>query len=143
MSNDTLMANEDLLLVIDELCPGLVPGRDYMVSHYLDENRVQQGHAKIWQWTNTVHPCPTQEVLEAHWNEHASKVLTRGVEKALRYERELRLEVADKIVNIAHDSGDEAYFTAAKAYRQALRDVPQQSGWPDTIVWPVIPTQAA
>lgn len=28
---------------------------------------------------------------------------------------------------------------AMKAYRQALRDVPQQAGFPDTIVWPVKP----
>jgi hypothetical protein len=27
-----------------------------------------------------------------------------------------------------------------KDYRQALRDVPQQSGFPNTIVWPVKPT---
>ncbi len=141
MSNGMLMANDDLLLVIDELCPGLEPGRDFMVSHYLDENRVQQGHATIYQWTNVLHAQPTQYQLEMHWNANATKVLTRGVEKALRYQRELLLETADNLVNHAHDSGNEAYFSAAKAYRQALRDVPQQSGWPDDIVWPVVPTQ--
>lgn len=29
--------------------------------------------------------------------------------------------------------------SAWKQYRQALRDVPQQSGFPDTVVWPISP----
>lgn len=33
-----------------------------------------------------------------------------------------------------------AQKNAWKAYRQALRDVPSQSGFPDSITWPVKPT---
>ena len=32
--------------------------------------------------------------------------------------------------------------TALKAYRQALRDVPQQEGFPGTITWPEMPATA-
>lgn len=142
MSNDMIMAGDDLLLVIDELCPGLEAGRDYMCARHIGPDGVQENHAYIWQWTNKLYPEPTQADLEAHWSKNASAVLGRGLEKALRFERESRLEKADNLVNHAHDSGDEAYFTAAKAYRQALRDVPQQSGWPDSIIWPEIPTQS-
>lgn len=28
---------------------------------------------------------------------------------------------------------------AFKVYRQALRDIPQQSGFPDNVIWPVAP----
>ena len=31
--------------------------------------------------------------------------------------------------------------TAWKTYRQALRDVPEQSGFPEAIVWPTKPTE--
>lgn len=35
---------------------------------------------------------------------------------------------------------DEVAQTALKTYRQALRDVPQQSGFPWAITWPEMPT---
>lgn len=37
---------------------------------------------------------------------------------------------------------DEPSQTAMKAYRQALRDVPQQDGFPGTITWPEMPATA-
>ncbi len=30
---------------------------------------------------------------------------------------------------------------AWRTYRQALRDLPEQSGWPDNVVWPEVPTR--
>lgn len=29
--------------------------------------------------------------------------------------------------------------TALRAYRQALRDLPEQTGWPESVTWPTIP----
>ena len=37
---------------------------------------------------------------------------------------------------------DEPSQTAMQAYRQALRDVPQQDGFPGTITWPEMPATA-
>ena len=37
---------------------------------------------------------------------------------------------------------DEPSQTALKTYRQALRDVPQQEGFPGTITWPEMPATA-
>lgn len=33
-----------------------------------------------------------------------------------------------------------ADYTAWRTYRQALRNVPAQAGFPETIIWPVAPT---
>ena len=36
---------------------------------------------------------------------------------------------------------DEDTKAAYRAYRQALRDVPQQEGFPETIIWPELPAK--
>lgn len=60
------------------------------------------------------------------------------VKSGKRAERNRLLADADILINKAFDSG--ADLTALKEYRQALRDVPQQAGFPDNIDWPVIPS---
>lgn len=44
---------------------------------------------------------------------------------------------ADAMVNTMEDNGESA--TAWRAYRQLLRDVPKQPGFPATINWPAAP----
>lgn len=63
------------------------------------------------------------------------------IENKKRAERNHLLAEADIAINKAFDSG--ADLTAFKAYRQALRDVPQQAGFPDNIDWPVMPSGGA
>ena len=36
---------------------------------------------------------------------------------------------------------DEDTKAAYRAYRQALRDIPQQEGFPETIIWPELPAK--
>ena len=55
----------------------------------------------------------------------------------VRAERDGLLAQADIIINKAEDAGKDT--TAMRQYRQALRDVPEQSGFPDSIVWPEVP----
>ena len=55
-----------------------------------------------------------------------------------RAERDARLVASDVIVARSTEAGvpvPAAWVT----YRQALRDVPQQAGFPDNIQWPVKP----
>ena len=69
------------------------------------------------------------------------------LEKAKEEERQaLALEIkairndllvnADYEVNKASDTGDQIAIGNARAYRQALRDVPEQEGFPYQIDWP-------
>ena len=55
-----------------------------------------------------------------------------------RLERDSRLAASDLAVIRTLESGT-AVSPAWVAYRQALRDVPQQAGFPDSIQWPVKP----
>lgn len=56
---------------------------------------------------------------------------------AIRAERNARIAEADIAINKAEDAGQDT--AALRAYRQALRDVPQQPGFPEAILWPELP----
>lgn len=58
----------------------------------------------------------------------------------VRNERDSLLAEADTLVYKAQDSGDAEAEALARAYRQALRDVPEQEGFPYEVVWPTKPT---
>lgn len=55
----------------------------------------------------------------------------------VRVRRNLLLDAADIAINIAEDNGQPS--AELRQYRQALRDVPQQAGFPDSVVWPEAP----
>lgn len=54
--------------------------------------------------------------------------------------REALLVIADRIVNTMEDGGMD--ITTMRAYRVALRNIPQQDGFPESISWPVLPQDA-
>lgn len=58
--------------------------------------------------------------------------------KAVRDERNKLLSDTDWVVVKSAETG-EAIPTEWTTYRQALRDVTTQDGFPDTVVWPVKP----
>jgi len=55
-----------------------------------------------------------------------------------RAERDRRLAACDWVVMRAQDLG-QPVPTAWSAYRQALREVPQQAGFPADVEWPALP----
>lgn len=59
-------------------------------------------------------------------------------EGAVRAERERLLRACDWVVLRAYEAG-EPVPEAWAAYRQALRDVPSQEGFPDSVNWPQAP----
>ena len=56
---------------------------------------------------------------------------------AVRAARDQRLADADVLIFKAEDAGVDT--AALRAYRQALRDLPQQNGFPWDVEWPEIP----
>lgn len=67
-------------------------------------------------------PAPTAEQLAA----------------SIRAERDAKLNDTDIIIIRCAEAG-EPVPDEWKAYRQALRDIPQQAGFPDDVVWPEKP----
>ncbi|MDR1311089.1 MAG: phage tail assembly chaperone [Burkholderiaceae bacterium] len=54
-----------------------------------------------------------------------------------RSQRDGLLAQADILILKAEDTGGDT--SALRTYRQTLRDVPEQAGFPDAISWPVLP----
>ena len=56
----------------------------------------------------------------------------------IRRNRDLDLNATDKFMTMDYPISDE-YRNVLRAYRQALRDIPQQEGFPLDVVWPEKP----
>ena len=85
---------------------------------------------------------PTQPSIYHEFNyETKSWVenITLFTEHARLYRNSLLKDV-DKINPVWYNSLTTEQQTEIAAYRQALLDVPQQSGWPTTIEWPTRPS---
>lgn len=77
---------------------------------------------------------------DEEWENHLS-FLERGVEHmkmSMRSYRDAYLKDSDWVVPYYMERG-ETIPQNWKDYRQALRDVPSQPGYPDEIEWPVKP----
>lgn len=61
----------------------------------------------------------------------------RKLAVAMRLERNRRIELLDIEINKLEDAGQDASTLRTK--RQALRDVPEQEGFPHDIEWPWTP----
>ena len=59
----------------------------------------------------------------------------------IRAERDSRLAETDLIIIRCAEAG-EPVPDKWKAYRQALRDVPEQAGFPDNVEWPTCPSES-
>lgn len=67
-------------------------------------------------------------------------VVPESAEELARARRDRELALSDWSV-LPDSPMDPATHAVWVEYRQLLRDVPQQSGFPDNIVWPVSPAQ--
>lgn len=78
--------------------------------------------------------------------------VTEWTEDLRRIQRSAILDEADKLINEANDNISysevqktvdawETYRTAMRAYKMAVRQTVEQSGFPQTVVYPDLPTQ--
>ena len=64
------------------------------------------------------------------------------VEVTIRHERNRRLLESDHLM-LPDYPIDEETRQAIIAYRQALRNLPEQDGWPENVQWPICPVKIA
>lgn len=83
---------------------------------------------------------------EADWAKHnvevkevTSVVTEEQMARKVRFQRDRLLSACDYYVMPDYPSTEEG-LTKVKAYRQALRDITQQDGFPYQIDWPVKPS---
>jgi len=120
------------------LYPDARPGVDFMLI-----DRQDGKGPKIAGWAYQAAPEPSMVGLQAVADEAARHALARDV----RAERDQRVAVDDWLVQRHRDQVDAgtptvqtaAQYSALLVYRQALRDVPQQAGFPSDVDWPARP----
>ena len=74
--------------------------------------------------------------------EAAASNAENDIESNARYERNRKLLESDHLM-LPDYPIDEETRQAIIAYRQALRDLPEQEGWPENIEWPICPIEIA
>lgn len=88
-------------------------------------------------------PIPPAAGLELRWVSGALQwhdPRPRGERaRAVRAERDRRIQACDWLALRALEQ-QEPVPLAWRQYRQALRDVPDQAGFPDTVAWPAEPS---
>ncbi|MCT7319078.1 phage tail assembly chaperone [Ralstonia sp. CHL-2022] len=93
--------------------------------------------ARIIAWH--VDGQPTDEEVEALVEQHGEAARLHVLGQRAREERDRRLIAADALFYKAMDSGEATQAQQVGKYRQALREVPDQPGFPTDFSWPSIP----
>jgi|SRR5215469_2348940 len=123
--------NHDMMiLVMLDLYPELRPGVDYQVAQ-------QEGGPPFFaQWKSGMKP-PNADLLFSEFKKDEHKYRDRYI----RMYRGACLASSDARVpgDVPEDSPYRAKMEEWKTYRQALRDVTAQDGYPFTLQWPTMP----
>lgn len=112
--------------------PGAIPLTDAQTQTLLDHN----GFVTIEPTEDGVTVTPNTEAWEAWKAEQPDPSDQLAAE--VRAQRDTLLSACDW-TQMADSPLDEETKAAWAAYRQELRDVPQQEGFPDTVNWPEEP----
>lgn len=131
-----MVKHDKLIFCILRAYPELVHGKDFWVGHDVDGD-VQISTAYIMQWSAKGIEQPTVQELEALVAQYGDDYEVSELDRHARYKRDKLLQESDVLLLRAQEAG--ADTAALVAYRQALRDVPAQSGYPHQIDWPEAP----
>jgi len=134
-----MRSHDELAKCLEMMFPGTRHGIEFLVAHPLDPSTGKQtDEAFIMRWSLPVEQ-PTEAQLEAEWIMRAPTVRSELAARDVRGQRKGLLADADIRVEHAMDRGDAEAERAARVYRQALRDVTGQTGFPYHIEWPQPP----
>lgn len=132
---------DDLIFLIKQNFPDAVHGVDFWCGHPVDDGSGERsGPAFIAQWNLDGSP-PEEAELQTLLTSHAVALeadRTARKSNQARARRDALLSETDWHVTRAIESGS-SVPAGMTTYRQALRDVPEQEGFPDNITWPEAP----
>jgi Phage tail assembly chaperone protein len=134
-----LFTHNLMTIVLMQLYPDLRPGRDFMTAHLLSQvTGEQDGDPFIVKWAATGIAQPDDADIKAEFEKN--EAIYRAI--FARLYRDSWLAATDGLANATDappDSKAGRNATLFRTYRQALRDIPQQSGFPLDIDWPDYP----
>jgi Phage tail assembly chaperone protein len=130
-----MIEHELLIVTIETLWPQLIHGTDYLVAHPIDtKTGLQTGDAYIMRWEAAGLSEPDIKALLSQAEANRPVLMGRQA-RAMR----ATLLAGTDWTQLPDAALTAAQVTAYQAYRTALRDVPQQAGFPTTIKWPAVP----
>jgi hypothetical protein len=127
-----------LITVIQAKYPTLEHGRDFLVGHPIDSDTGEQcGAPFIAVWKSVAIAMPDADALKLEFR--ANECAYRST--LIRTYRDRMLAATDGMVNPPLDAPVtvRAKVSAWEVYRQELRDLTTQSGFPFDIQWPAAP----
>lgn len=136
------MTHHELRYLLHKFYPDAVYGQDFMVGRFLDKDSAdanQVGEPFIHKWNLPVSK-PTDGQIQNWWSVYAGEIQATMQADYVRYQRKELLANADILVEKALDTGNAEAEQKARQYRQALRDVTKQAGFPHEVTWPEIPS---
>lgn len=137
---DEWITHNELIEALSILYPGAVHGRHFFVAHMVAPHTGEQlSTAFIAQWNVDGKDEPTLAELMKAVAPHKDKARSNVRAREVRSERNARLDASDRLLTRTMEVDDAAKLATIKAYRQALRDVPEQSGFPFDVEWPETP----
>ncbi|WP_175922069.1 phage tail assembly chaperone [Burkholderia latens] len=140
MEETNIIDVEQAAFILAKKYPQLVRGRDYWVAHPVDEQTLKQTKtAWVPIWESKDIDCPTPEDLLDWWPEYSSEYAVIDAAERVRKKRDDLLIQADRLVEIATDAGNGDLELALRKYRNALRGIPDQKGFPLDVKWPEMP----
>jgi hypothetical protein len=129
--------NDLAIMVMNERWPHLKHGRDYMIGHPVDENHEPAGAPFFMWWAAAQIDMPDMNELAQTFaadEERYRAALARFYrDRALGWSDSKVAFPADAPAALVHSNGPWL------EWRQAMRDVPQQPGFPFEIDWPTPP----
>ncbi|CAJ0867631.1 XkdW family protein [Ralstonia flatus] len=133
-----VITHDELIFCLQQKYSDLVHGVDFWVGQKMCRDTGEQLEAaRIIAWH--VDGQPTDEEVAALIEQHGDAARLHVLGQRAREERDRRLIAADAMFYKAMDAGDAAKAQQVGQYRQALRQVPDQPGFPGDFTWPDIP----
>ncbi|KVM70113.1 hypothetical protein WJ60_09760 [Burkholderia ubonensis] len=132
--------HDAMVEVVLDLFPAAAHGRDFLVAHHIATDGEQSGDPFFMQWKlPDEQPDPLK--LKALFEADRAKYVGR----LARSFRDACLAWSDGKANVPSDAPESVKTRVSlwAIYRQALRDIPEQAGFPLNIKWPAIPDEFA
>lgn len=131
--------HDHMVLTLKRMYPELVAGRDYRTRHPLGEDGKQSGSPVIVYWTSDSVPQPDDTDVEAFFRSNEESIRAEHV----RFFRDAALSATDSKPFAPPDAPDSVKALAARwiAFREALRKIPEQEGFPFEVTCPVPPDE--
>lgn len=136
--NSIQYAHDHMVLALKRMYPQLVSGADYRTAHPVGQDGKQSGPPFIVHWASESVPQPKNSEVDAFFAANEESIRAEYV----RIFRDMALKSSDSKTVAPPDAPESVKGLVAEwvAYRDLLRKIPDQEGFPFNVEWPEAPT---